>query len=247
MAKSIKDEIREQIAEMLANGLPQSCGEITIREGSAVKLHEPVKVEIEGTIDAPARWIETRHNCVKEKTCHVLVDREAMSIALRCNENNHYGSSVTGRLELSPEYRRFGINNGEYRTHFELAELIKMNRSYFENKTTAMKLVTGLQNFKAKVDKEVEQSDNNRGDRRILVSQAVQHNLPEAFNLVLPVFKGVEAQTIRVEVYVNPGDLTCTLVSPEANDIVVSSRDTLMDEVVERIKTAAPDIVIIEK
>ena len=52
---------------MLANGLPQNCGEIIIREGNAVKLHEPVKVDIEGTIDAPARWLETRHDCLKEK------------------------------------------------------------------------------------------------------------------------------------------------------------------------------------
>lgn len=243
----MKEEVREQLAEMVANGLPQNCGEVIIREGNAVKLHEPVKVDITGTIDAPARWLEKRFDCIKEKTCNVVVDREQMSIALRCNENNHYGSSVVGRMELSQEYKRFGINSGEYVTNFELAELIKMNRTYFESKSTAMKLVTELQNFKAKVDKEIEQSDNNRGDRRMLVNQAVQHNLPEAFTLVLPIFKGVPAQTIQVEVYVNPGDLSCTLVSPEANDIVTSSRDGLMDAVIERIKSATPDIVIIEK
>lgn len=247
MDKTMKEEVREQLAEMLANGLPQNCGEVIIREGNAVKLHEPVKVDIEGTIDAPARWLETRHDCLKEKTCHVVVDREQMSIALRCNENNHYGSQITGRLELSQEYKRFGINSGEYTSNFELAELIKMNRTYFENRSTAMKLVTELQNFKAKVDKEIEQSDNNRGDRRILVNQAVQHNLPEAFTLVLPIFKGVPAQTILVEVYVNPGDLSCTLVSPEANDIIATSRDNLINDVIRRIREATPDIVIIEK
>lgn len=66
-----------------------------------------------------------------------------------------------------------------------------------------MKLVTDLQNFKAKVDKEIEQSNNNRGDRRILINQAVEHNLPEAFTLILPIFKGTAKQTIAVEVYVN--------------------------------------------
>lgn len=188
-----------------------------------------------------------RHDCVNQKTCHVLVDREAMAITLQCHEQDYYGTQVLGTLEFSEGFRRFGINGGEYRTHFELAELIKMNRSYFENKTTAMKLVTELQNFKAKVDKEVEQSDNNRGDRRMLISQAVKHNLPEAFTLILPIFKGIEPQTIEVEVYVNPSDLTCTLVSPEANDIVVSRRDSIIDSVIERIKAATPDIVIIEQ
>lgn len=247
MEKSMKEEVREQLAEMFVNILPQGCGEVVIREGAAVTQREPEVVRINGTVDAPARWLETRFDTIKEKNCHVVVDREKMSISLKCNENSYYGSIITGRLELSQEYKRFGINSGEYRTNFELAELIKMNRSYFEEKMTAMKLVAELQNFKAKVDKEIEQNDNNRGDRRMLINQAVQHNLPDSFMLILPIFKGVPPQTIQVEVYVNPGDLSCTLVSPEANDIAITSRDALMDDVIGRIQKVTPNVVIIEK
>ena len=175
------------------------------------------------------------------------VNREQLTIALQCNENNHYGTLVVGSLTLSPEYKRFGINEGEYITNFEMAELIKMNRSFFENKSVAMKLVTDLQNFKAKVDKEIENSDNKRGDRRILVNQVVQSNLPEAFNLVIPVFKGCEKQTVQVEVYVNPNDFTCTLVSAQSNELIIETRDTIIDEVLERIRLTCPDIVIIEQ
>lgn len=247
MEQKIKEEVKQQIAEMVANGLPAGVGEIIIREGKAVELKEPVKVKIQGTIDAAARWLETRFDCIKEKTCHVIVNREQLTIALQCNENNHYGTLVVGSLTLSPEYKRFGINEGEDITNFEMAELIKMNRSFFENKSVAMKLVTDLQNFKAKVDKEIEQSNNNRGDRRILINQAVEHNLPEAFTLILPIFKGTDKQTIAVEVYVNPSDFSCTLVSPEANDLVEEMRDREIDSVLERIKERCPDIVIIEQ
>jgi hypothetical protein len=247
MEQKIKEEVKKQIAEMVANGLPAGVGEIVIREGKAVELKEPVKVKIQGTIDSAARWLETRFDCIKEKTCHVIVNREQLTIALQCNENNHYGTLVVGSLTLSPEYKRFGINEGEYITNFEMAELIKMNRSFFENKSVAMKLVTDLQNFKAKVDKEIEQSNNNRGDRRILINQAVEHNLPEAFTLILPIFKGTAKQTIAVEVYVNPSDFSCTLVSPEANDLVEEMRDREIDAVLERIKERCPDIVIIEQ
>lgn len=247
MEQKIKEEVKKQIAEMVANGLPAGVGEIVIREGKAVELKEPVKVSIKGTIDTAARWLETRFDCIKEKTCHVIVNREQLTIALQCNENNHYGTLVVGSLTLSPEYKRFGINEGNYITNFEMAELIKMNRSFFENKSVAMKLVTDLQNFKAKVDKEIEQSNNNRGDRRILVNQAVEHNLPEAFTLILPIFKGTAKQTIAVEVYVNPSDFSCTLVSPEANDLVEEMRDREIDAVLERIKERCPDIVIIEQ
>lgn len=244
---NVKEEVQKQIAEMMANGLPQNVGEIIIREGQAVELHEPKKVVINGTIDAAARWLEKRYDCIKEKTCHVIVNHEQLSIALQCNENNFYGTVIGGALVLSPEFKRFGINEGEYITNFEMAELIKMNRTFFENKSIAMKLVTDLQNFKARVDKEIENSNNNRGDRRILLNQAVEHNLPEMFNLVLPIFKGTEKQTIAVEVYVNPSDFTCTLVSPEANDLIEEMRDREIDAVLERITDVCPDIVIIEQ
>lgn len=110
-----------------------------------------------------------------------------------------------------------------------------------------MKLVTELQNFRAKVDKEIEKSDNNRGDKRLLINQAVQSNLPEAFNLHIPIFKGTPKQTINVEVYINPSDFSCTLVSAEANDLLEEMRDREMDSVLERISAVCPDIVIIEQ
>lgn len=249
MKQEVKQEVKEQIAEAMVNGLPVGVGEIVIREGKAVELHEPVKVVIAGTLDASARWLETRMRIglINQGKNHVLVDRENLSITLQCNENNHYGSKISGSLIVSPEYKRLGINDGEYMTNFEMAELIKMNRSFFETKSIAMKLVTELQNFKAKVDKEVEKSDNNRGDKRLLVNQVVQSNLPEAFNIIIPLFKGTAKQTINVEVYINPSDLSCTLVSPEANDLLEEMRDREMDAVLDRIKAVCPDIVIIEQ
>lgn len=247
--KEMKLEIQKQIAEMLAGGLPGQCGEIVIREGKAMEIHEPVKVGISGTLDAPARWLETRMRLglVNQGTNHVLVDRERLSITLQCNENNHYGSKITGSLIVSPEFKRFGINEGEYITNFEMAELFKKNRSLFETKSIAMKMVTELQNFRAKVDKEIEKSDNNRGDKRLLINQVVQSNLPEAFNLCIPIFKGTPKQTINVEVYISPSDFSCTLTSADVNDLLAEMRDNEMDAVLERIKAVCPDIVIIEQ
>ena len=247
MEKQVKAEIAKNIAETMKEAVAPVNGSIIFREGQALPLHEPEKVQLLGTIDAPARWIEKRADTINQKECYVEVNREKMIISLRTDESSYYGTAVYGKLELSPEYNKFGINGGEYITNFEMAELFKMNRAYFENRSVAMKLVTDLQNFKAKVDKEIENSDNKRGDRRILVNQVVQSNLPEAFNLVIPVFKGCEKQTVQVEVYVNPNDFTCTLVSAQSNELIIETRDTIIDEVLERIRTTCPDIVIIEQ
>lgn len=67
MEQKIKEEVKKQIAEMVANGLPAGVGEIVIREGKAVELKEPVKVKIQGTIDAAARWLETRFDASRKR------------------------------------------------------------------------------------------------------------------------------------------------------------------------------------
>jgi len=48
-------------------------------------------------------------------------------------------------------------------------------------------------------------------------------------------------------VEINPDNLQCTLVSPEANDTVLQERDNIMNDEIAKIKEIAPDMVIIEQ
>ncbi len=222
--------------------------ELIIREGKAIEVFNPEIVNITGTLDAPLRWIQQRIELMDQKACHVLVDRDKMQIKLVINEKDHFGDSVTGTMVFHPDFIKFGINTGQYRTAFEMAEFIKMNRAFFENRSIAMNLVTQLRQFKAKVDKQVEADHNpNKGDKRVLIQQAVESNIPEEFSVVIPIFKGTAKQTIKLETYFNPDDLTCTLVSPEANEITEGYKDSEIDRVIGSIKELAPDIVFIEK
>lgn len=221
--------------------------ELVVREGKALELKEPVRVIISGCIDSPLLWLIKRIGTIDQLKSHILIDREKRSISLKVDENNFYQTAVTGSLEVHPDFNKIGINDGEYLTNFEMADLFKMNRSLFENKNVAMKLVTELQRFKAKVDKEIEQADNNRGDKKLLLAQTVESNLPEKFKLSIPLFKGQKKQTFEVEVYIRASDLCCTLISPEANDFMQEMIDTVIDKQVEEIKAIAPDIVIIEQ
>ena len=232
-------------AELAKNGV----NDFTFRTGEALEQQEPIKVAIAGTIDAPLRWLAKRNRIgmIDQSKCHIIVNREKLSIALICNENDHYGTTVEGKLEESEAMAKFGINSYDYMTNFQLAELIKMNRSFFENRQVAMNLVTELRSFKAKVDKEIENADDTRGNRKQMINQIVESNLPEAFTLIIPVFKGQIAEEVECEVYVKPDDLTCTLVSPAANDIIQETRDKLIGQVLNDIETICPDIPIIEQ
>ena len=227
--------------------LNERNGGYCIRFGEALPLKEPKAVSIDGTIDAPARWVEKRKDDIKQADAHIIVDRDHMIITLNIDENSAYSDQIKGTLTLSSEMKEFGINTGEYMSCFDMSDRIKQLRSYFETQQEAMKLVSELRNFKAKIDKELELSDDKRGNQRILKSQFVESNLPKDFKIQLPIFKGMKKETIQVEVEINPNDLSCTLVSPEAHDIVIQQRDMHMDAVIDRIKDAAPTIVIIEQ
>jgi hypothetical protein len=171
-----------------------------------------------------------------------------MHIRLVVKEHDHYSDLIMGSLTLHPDFVRFGINSGKYRTTLELAEFIKMNRAHFENRQEAMELAHLLYGFKAKIEKEVEKIHNPaKGDRRNLTALTVTGNIQPKFNVCLPIFKGTAKQTIELEVYFNPDDLTCTLVSPQANEAAEDFKNTAIDAVVGQIREVAPDIVIIEQ
>lgn len=247
MTKQQKENAEQRAIEKLTEMNIEDGKDIVIRFGDALPLQEPKYVSIHGTIDAPARWVEKRKDDIVSADAHILVDRDHMTITLNTDENNFYSNQIVGTLTLSTEMQEFGINTGEYMSCFDMADRIKQLRTYFETQQDAMKLVSELRNFKAKVDKELELSDDKRGNQKILRAQTVESNLPKSFNVNMPIFKGTEKRTFEVEVEINPNDLSCTLVSPDAHDIVVQERDNQMDAVLGRIGDAAPNIVIIEQ
>ncbi|WP_234734528.1 hypothetical protein [Tellurirhabdus bombi] len=222
--------------------------EVTIRKGEALPVKEPKIINLTGILNSPFRYLEKRIGEIDQKQCHIVVNREKMWISLKVNEANHYATTVGGLLEFHPKYLEFGINDpGKALTNFKMAELFKRNRPSFESMAEAMKLVTELQNFQAKVNKEIEKKDDNRGNKRDLKEQVVSSNLPDRFNLNIPLFKGTPKVKIDVEVQINADDFSCTLVSYAAGDYIEEMRDTEIDKVLTDIRAIAPDIVIIEQ
>lgn len=248
MNKEVKDEIVKEAILEVTESNESKMRELTVREGEALPALVPVKIEISGTIDAPYRFLVKRVLELGQLQAHVLVDRERLGIQLVINESCPYNRGfVLGKLTEHPDFKKFGINSGQYVTTYEMAELIKMNRSAFENRQEAMKLVSALKNFKGKVERDMEKANDDRGNRKVLLHQTVESNVPESFKINIPIFKGMPKETFEVEVYFNPDDLTCTLVSPAANDILEDIRDNAIDDVIRSIEEIAPNIVIIEK
>ena len=229
--------------------------DVTIREGKAANVIDPkppVKTKLSGVIGAPLEYLTKRVETGQftQERSHLIVDRENVTLSLIFNEHDEYErGQVDGKLEKHPAFLNFGINTGKVWSPTELGFFIKMNRAFFTDMSLSMKLVTDLMNFKASVNNKIEQSAKEKGDRTDYFAQVVNSNLPSSFNIRLPIFKGMPAETIEVETFVAQIDgreVSFTLISPGANQILEEIRDRAIDVLLSQIIEIAPKIAIIE-
>jgi len=230
--------------------------EIVIREVEKVNeldIKAPLKLNIEGVIGSVSEFLSKRNDQadqINQKRCHILVNREKISIKLVYNENDEYQTGIIkGVLEQHPKFKEFGINTNKVWTPEDLGMFFKMNRSFFPDKTENMKLVSELMNFKAKINSNIERSVKENGSATDNFSQVVNSNLPPSFKLTIPIFKGTTAEEIEVETFaqVNGRDIVFVLLSPAANQTMEDIRDKVIDEQLQKIAEICPDIAIIEQ
>lgn len=229
--------------------------EVIIREvnsANELPIKPPVKLNLSGTINAPLEFISKRITEVDQifqKRCHIIVNREEMSIDLCINEDEEYLiGHVIGTLHHHPKFEEFGINTSKVWTPSGLGMFFKMNRYFFIAKEDNMKMVTDLMNFKATVDNKIERSLKESGDRTDNFAQVVNSNLPKAFLLEIPIFKGMSPAQIEIETFasINGREVNFILISPGAQQLVEEIRNKIIDEQLKGIREVAPDIAIIE-
>lgn len=243
----------EKLQINFAEGI--QVAEVIIREVNSVNelpVKPPLKTSIAGTIGALVEFLTQRRDQpdqVNQKRCHILVDREAMSMILTINEDDQYNTGeVIGRLVQHPKFVEFGINSGKEWEPNELGQFMKMNRAYFVDKAGSMKLVSELKNFNANVSSKVEKQRVESGDFKDNYSGIVTSNLPESFKLNIPLFKGNQPEEIEVEFYasINGRVVSLQLFSPGASQAIDEIRDTIIDDQIIAIKALAPFIAVIE-
>ena len=208
--------------------------EVVLREGEApvaLDPKEPERVVINGTIDAPIRWLEKRVELINQKATNIIVNRDKMRMALTIDETSYYQTEINGILQASKEMQEFGINMDKKWEPIKLSQFFKMHRAFFKDKSESMTLVSTLKNFKAKVNQDIERSKEENGSKVDNYSQVVDSNLPKSFKLNIPLFKGFSCEEIEVEIYadVDGRDVSLSLVSAGAN------------EAIEEYKKAAPE------
>lgn len=225
--------------------------EVVLREGEAPVALDPKEQErvvINGTIDAPLRWLEKRVELINQKSSNIIVNRDKMGLALTIDETNFYQTEINGILQASKEMMEFGINTDKKWEPIKLSQFFKMHRAFFKDKSENMTLVSALKNFKAKVNQDIERSKEENGSKTDNYSQVVDSNLPKSFKLNIPLFKGFANEEIEVDIYadVDGRDISLSLVSAGANEAIEEYKNKVINEQLDAIRAIAPDIVIIE-
>lgn len=244
----------EKFQITLAEGV--QAAEVIVREVNYVnelEVKAPVKINLNGVLGCVPEFLVkrmTEPDQINQKRCHIVVNREKISIKLVFNENDEYLlGTVTGTLTVNSKFEEFGINTNKTWAPTQLGLFFKMNKSFFPDRAENMRLVKDLMNFIGTVNNSIERSAKENGDRSDKFEQVVNSNLPASFMLKIPVFKGTGAQTIEVETFanVNGKDVSFILLSPAANEIMEDIRDTEIDFQLNLIRTICPDIAIIEQ
>jgi hypothetical protein len=239
--------------EKMYLNIAPGCNEVVIREGKAPAQLEPkapIRIDLAGTIGAPVAFLTKRIGDVYQHKCHVIVNREKVSITLVINEDDEYNhGKVVGKLSFHPKFEEFGINTGKAWIPEELGMFFKMNRAFFTDVKTNMELVSTFLSFKGNVNQEFDRETKMNGSYKSNFTQVVNSNMPDGFKLQIPIFRGMPAETLDVETFarVDGRDITIVLLSPGAECTLESIRDKVIDEQLDKIKEVAPEIVIIEE
>jgi hypothetical protein len=211
---------------------------LIIRTGPAQKLLDevaPQKLELTGTIDGPGKFYNNRKSLHDPLKCHVLFNKLEGTIVLVIDEQKGDSNFVVkGKVIENPELVAFKINqkSNAYWQPKELMDFLYLNRSHFQDRETHTKLMEGLMSFKAKISHEIESTQTQKGNDTQVSITKLENEFTESFVLVIPIYKGQEKSTFKVDVFCRVRDKAVEywFQSIELKDIQTTAIDKIMSD-----------------
>lgn len=223
----------EIVAKFLADeqSLKEPGATVVFRTGEAEEIEKPLHNDLSGVISAPAKFYSIRKELHDKNKCHVLFNRNNKEITLIVDEKSRYGYKITGRITSNPDLDAFGINSKKTYGVKDLMQLLKFNRVFFLEVDKNAAIVTALQQFKAKVQTEIEKQNDNRGTSRNVDNISLEHSLQENFVLEMPIFRGGEKKQFLVDICVTitDGSIVLWLESRDLRDLQTTESSRLVD------------------
>lgn len=236
------EKISEKISEkIIENVIENGVMKIQILTGEAPEQHNNQCVTIMGNIDAPSRFIQARHKDFSGIARHCLVSETEGIIELIINPQSKTDMHrIIGEIKVSKKFNDLGINNNSKSYQPEqLHQKLKLMRSYFPDKSSHTSLCKELKNLTAKIQREIEDHDDERGNVKQKFRQTVESNIPNEFIMSLPLIEGEPPQDISMSINLvasGTSTILCYLQSMDAADIIEETFKKRIEEEVEKLQ-----------
>jgi len=212
--------------------LPDGTKELILRTGDAEKIAYPKGIKIDGILAAPYQFYEGKKP--EAKDCHIQIKKDTGHIALFILDTDPNSSSlITGRLYKDTYFEQWGINTEKRWTVSAFLKHIKMQRTFFTEKTECDAMVQSLQNWNAKVELVIKNHNDNSGNSLSLLERKVSDiELKTKFSLSIPIFQGYPKQKFTVEIGLDPksSSVELYLFSNDLFALEIEHREKLIDE-----------------
>lgn len=235
------------MSEEIKITVEKGVSELVILTGTAEPIYHNKSIEVkEASIVAAHEFLVKKGTSADDIIeSKIEFSYEKLFLNLYYSIRRRNPDTVMGVLKLHPDLKKFDINGSKTYDTFQLADFIKMNRHYFENKEYAMKLVSELRGFEGKVKRDIEAKADYRGNAKMLINQVVESNIPTGFHLLLPVFVGQEKVRLAVEINIT-SDFSCSLISPDLKQLIDEETKVIIDGELDKIKHLHPELKIFE-
>lgn len=195
--------------------------------------HE-AQVKFSGIITAPGLYVEhlRTNNLLDSTIAIVFVKMDADEITYNGNPKLDNSDVVTGKLQLDERTKEIGLNTSKRYNVESLKSFIKMNRLLFTSPDANDKMLQALAMFKLKYNQEIEQSNDNRGNKKDNKTSVLDTDIPFDFSLRVPIFKNQEPTTVKVDVLleVRDGGVSFWLESIEYKEAIDTQRKEIFDK-----------------
>jgi hypothetical protein len=212
--------------------------ELTIRHGEAEKIVYPKGINISGILAAPFQFYEGK--APDPAKCHIQIKKDAGIISLHILDTDPHSSSlIQGSLTKDGYFKEWGVNTEKRWTVSAFLKHIKMQRTFFTEKTECDAMIQSLQNWNAKVELVMKQHNDNSGNSLSLLERKVSDiELKTKFSLSIPIFQGYPKQKFTVEIGLDPksSSVELYLFSNDLFELEIEHREKLIEAELSKFK-----------
>lgn len=219
----------------------------TTRKGLDDKA--PPSIKIDGTLGAPHQFLIGKKSLFEDDVIHLQIFKDKGKLVLLLGDSDPYSThTITGSLKKDSVLELFKINTDYRYTVNEFVKFIKTMRYYFSDAEEHKKLVESLQKWNVKVETEIKNHNDNRGNSLLMLEKKVgEMGLIQNFNLTIPIYQGYEKQKFTVEIGLDPKNTSVDLflISDELFEREISFREQLIAAEVSRFEEYSFSKVIV--